>query len=89
MARRRRKRYGAVARRGRLYSRRSHPRSMKICVGIQRNQGAGSAAHQYEASAQPCGKGRQGWRYRYGQGTGSTPTSAVNDALRDFAKKVR
>jgi hypothetical protein len=85
--------YGAVARRGGSYRRRSHVHKIRVCVTVTRDIGASNAT-QYHASAEACtrgyrGKGHTYARGRWGNGTGRTPTAATKKALRAYASKIK
>ncbi len=90
--RRRRRRYGAVARGGSQYGRRSGIKHFKLCGRVVRNVGgmkSGQYAAEVRACAGPSGKVKRIGSMRDDFGTGRTPTGAVKKALREFARRVK
>lgn len=89
MARRRRRRsFGAVARHGSEYTRRSHVHKFRLWVYVTRDIGA-SAAHQYKAEACIAKRGHNPKPSRCALGFGRTPTAASKKALRRIASQVK
>jgi len=94
--RRKRRGYGAVAKHGGQYSKRSHSRFFDVSVQVNRNIGA-STKFQYRAQACVVRRGGRGPKSRYGpasdrrcgSGSGRTPTAAGKKALHRLASAMK